>query len=352
VAADRARPAVQPISADLLEQGLNVKVAIASIGWSNPTTSMHSHSADALAAVRSVGVDAVPMPLRSYRGAKVGGLLIPWALRTLGSYPAREGAIVHQIDQDSFRGVDVVTVQDLYCFHESRFVDRFFRGAVRTAASRAHRVVVTTEASGQELGERFPGAKEKIRVVPLPHEPTSPDRLEQKYDALWIGRNAPNKGLLEFIALASRFPQLRFAVRWSRSPGRPLLDERLSHAIQLSDNIQVFTQPLSDEDIDALYRSSRSYVSTSTYEGWHLPVSEAYLRGCHIVVPQIEPYVSIYPGGTAFWYEPANRASLDAAFETAVATPFRLPSEEVVRYMSYENVGTRLKAVYEEISRQ
>ena len=327
-----------------------MKVAIASIGWSNPTTSMHSHSTDVLAALRSVGVDAAPMPLRSYRGAKVGGLLIPWAWRTFGSYPDREGALVHQIDQDSLRGVDVVTVQDLFCFHEDRFVDRFFRSAVGTAARRARRTVVTTEATGKELGERFPAVREKIRVVPLPHAPTTADREQQRYDALWIGRNAPNKGLLEYIALASRFPHLRFAVRWSRSPGRPLLDERLSHAIQLSDNIQTFTKPLSDEEMDDLYRSSRAYVSTSTYEGWHLPVSEAYLRGCHIVVPRIEPYVSIYPEGTAFWYAPSDRASLDTALEAAVAAPFRLPSPEVVRYVSYANVGDRLKAVYEEIS--
>lgn len=328
-----------------------MKVRLASQNWSNPMTSMYAYSTDVLHALRSVGVDAAPLPIKSLVGMKVGGLLVPLARRTFRTYPDREGALVHHIDQDAWRGVDVVTVHDLYPFRDTRFADRFIRSAIRTAVRRARRIVTDSQATLDELAQRFPSTtRGKMQVVPIPHAPVSVERQGTTYDALWIGRNAPNKRLEEYVALAGRFPRSRFAVRWSRSPGRAEANEGLTRAIDTAPNIQNFTQFLDETQMDELYRSTRVYVSTSTYEGWHIPVMAAYLRGCHIVIPRIEPYVSIYPEPTAFWYDPASRPSLDAAFGAALEAPYRPPSAEVARYVSYESVGSQLKAVYEELA--
>lgn len=328
-----------------------MKVALASQNWSSPMTSMYSYSNDVLHALRSVGVDAAPLPISSLVGMPVGGLLLPLARRTFLSYPNRDGALVHHIDQDAWRGVDVVTVHDLYPFRDTRFADRFIRSAIRTAVRRARRIVTDSRATMDELAERFPAAtRGKMQVVPIPHAPVTAERRETRYDALWIGRNAPNKRLEEYVALAGRFPRARFAVRWSRSPGRPQANEALTRSISEAPNIQNFTQFLDESQMDELYRSTRIYVSTSTYEGWHIPVMAAYLRGCHIVLPRIEPYLSVYPEPTAFWYDPASRSSLDEAFEGALSTPFHPPSERVAEYVSYASVGSQLRSVYEELA--
>ena len=328
-----------------------MKVALASQNWSSPMTSMYSYSTDVLHALRSVGVDASPLPIKSLVGMRVGGLLVPLARRTFLSYPHEDGALVHHIDQDAWRGVDVVTVHDLFPFRDTRFADRFIRSAIRTAVRRARRIVTDSQATLDELAQRFPSAtRGKMQVVPIPHAPVSPERGPTQYDALWIGRNAPNKRLEEYVALAGRFPQSRFAVRWSRSPGRPQANEGLTRAISAAPNIQNFTEFLDEAQMDQLYRQTRVYVSTSTYEGWHIPVMAAYLRGCHIVIPRIEPYLSIYPEPTAFWYDPTSRPSLDAAFGQALQAPFRPPAAQVVDYVSYQSVGSQLKAVYEQLA--
>lgn len=328
-----------------------MKVALASQNWSSPMTSMYSYSTDVLRALQSVGVDAVPLPISSLVGMPVGGLLLPLARRTFRSYPNPEGRLVHHIDQDAWRGVDVVTVHDLYPFRDTRFADRFIRSAVRTAVRRARRIVTDSRATLDELAVRFPAfTRGKMQVVPIPHAPVSADRREPVYDALWIGRNAPNKRLEEYVALAQRFPRARFAVRWSRSPGRPEANAELTRSIGATANIQNFTQFLEEAQMDELYRSTRVYVSTSTYEGWHIPVMAAYLRGSHIVIPRIEPYVSIYPEPTAFWYDPTSRPSLDEAFGAALAAPFRPPSAQVADYVSYSRVGSQLRSVYEELA--
>lgn len=340
-----------------------MKVAIASQGWSHPGTSMYTHSTDVMAAAKTAGVDVVPMPLKSYRGARVGGLLRPLLQRTFNSYPRVNGEIVHHIDQDTLRGVDVVTIHDLGVFHgvslNNEFADRFFRSAIRTATKRAKRVILTTESSKEDLARLIGGnygvdkhdIYPKLRVVPVPHKDVTNERLPQKYDAIWIGRNAPNKRVLDYLALASRFPDRKFALRCSRSPGRPALDETLERGLKMLPNMERITGNPTDDDLDRLYRSTKVYVATSSYEGWHRPPTEHYLRGGQIVVPEIAPYTEIYAPGYPFWFEPDRHGSIDHAFQEAIDAPCRGPDATTKELVSFRNVGKKLRAVYEEAAR-
>ena len=351
-----------------------MRVAIASEGYPPYPidTSMYTHTRDALDAVRRAGVDAFVLALPSNRGARIGGLVRPYLRRKLAGYAGRDGAeVVHHISQDVRRGADVATVHDLYPFYDvdGRTSDAFFREAIRTALKRPARVVVTTEHTRREVAARFPEHAEKLRVVPVPHRTPPPGLADPvRYDALWVGRNAPNKNLPLYLALAVRYPALRFALRSSRSPDREALDREVAWKLAAARNVAVLPRQ-SEEGLDALYRSARVLVVTSNYEGFHVPAMEAYVRGARVVLPRIEPYLELYGGeGTVntYWYDPAwierpfawdfsrSLANLAAAFEEACANPTatRAPDARVVARVSLESVGWGLKAVYEEVARR
>ena len=347
-----------------------MKVAIATESWPPyaTDTSFYRHTRDVLAAVRLAGLDAYPLALSSNRGAKVGGLVRPYLRRHLGGYAeAGAGDLVHHVTQESRRGVDVVTVHDTYAFHDTRFSDRFFRDAVRLAIRRAKRVVFTTQWSLEEAARRpeFAGMREKFRVVPVPHRTPPAGRSEgpARFDAVWIGRNSPNKNLPLYLALAVRHPAHRFAVRSSKSPDREALDREVAWKLAAAQNVASLPR-LSDDEMDALYRSTPVLVVTSNFEGFHDPAMEAYVRGAKVVLPRIEPYLELYRGGDAantYWYEPEwverpfawdfgrSLERLSAAFGEAHAARAGLPDARVVRAVSLEAVGEGLRAVYEEV---
>ncbi|MGA7860954.1 MAG: hypothetical protein WCB19_03755 [Thermoplasmata archaeon] len=331
-----------------------MNVAIASQCWDTPEASFYTHSREVLAAALSAGVEARPMRLRSLRAIRTGGLVLPWARRWVDRYPRGAGEVVHHIDQDAFIGIDVATVHDLGCFHDPSVAARFARSAVRAVTRRARRIVVTTRGTADELSTVFPRAP-AADVVPVPHASVRPG-LEQpcRFDALWVGRNAPHKRAAEYVRLAARWPRLAFAMRLSASPSRPLMDG-LGPLLPLR-NLTLLTEPMTEAEMDALYRQSRVVVSTSTYEGYHRPPLEGYLRGCRVVLPRTEPYLSTYPEDAVFWYSRgaarADPESLDSALEDAIGrTEPAMPDSSVVRAVSYETTGAALRGVYEGASR-
>lgn len=342
-----------------------MRVAIASDGFNahHVATSTHYYARGILEAACRVGVEAFELPIPCMCGAKVGGRVVPFLRRVFGRYPVHDGALVHHPSEDALRGVDVVTLQDLHQFYDRRLTDRIRAMATRAAVRRAKRIVVTTEWSRRELAARFPEQAAKVRVIPVPFR--APERAERAstpdYDALWVGRNAPNKNLPLYLGLASRFPGLRFAVRASRAAGREALDLEVERALASLPNTTRLPQ-LREDALDALYRSVPLLVVTSPYEGFHMPAMEAYARGAKLVLPRIEPLAETY--GTAvnvFWYEPAwvmrplawdfsrSLAALAAAFREARETRVREPEANVLERVSLATVGRQLKAVYEEL---
>lgn len=328
-----------------------MKVAIASEAWNNPKTlGMYLHTRAILEAARSAGVDAYPLPLASHYGARVGGLAGPLFQQLFRGYGVPD--LVHQTSLSVRRGVGVAMVQDLYPFQGRRLADRFFVWQTGTAVRRARRVIVTTEWMRAELARRFPRFEAKFRVIPLPHATPPLDRLPPSgYEALWLGRLAPNKDPGLYLELAAAYPAVRFAMRASPSPGREELagavHDRLARLPNVTD-----VPPFSEEEKDRQYRSTPIFVSTSRYEGFQAPAMEGYLRGMKLVLPTIPPFSELFPAGdpNVFWYESGNLASLVETFGRARSADARAPSARVVDSVSFATVGAKLKALYEEAS--
>lgn len=332
---------------------VGLKVAIASERWSAPGSGQYSNASHILGAARSVGVDAVPLPLTSTSPrARVGGLAVPLLRQWILRY-STDADVVHETDCTARRGVDVVTIHDFYPFHDNLLPHRFRRVALRMSARRAKIVIVSQRAAELEFLSIMPSYRSKTRTIPLPAAPTSPHRLEPLYDALWVGTVGPQKRIMDFLRCVERNPDLKFAVRCDVS-GRET-DPQIPRLLRQCPNLTELPW-LTEEMLDRVYRQSRAILSTSDYEGWHLPITEAYLRGCRVVLPTIEPYLSIFAEAMndPFWYRPEAAGNpIDRALHSALsdARP-ATPDPKVVALVSYAHVGNALKSVYEEVQRR
>lgn len=331
-----------------------MRVAIGTEEWTPAGIGMFTYCQSALNAARAAGVDAFLFPIPAGKfGTRFGGLLLPWLRQTFLTCPI-DADVIHYTNTDTRRGVDVVTIHDLYGLHDTRFVGgRVRRATIRGSVRRVRSVIVSNDAVKRELAAWLPKALPKIRVVPIPHQAVDTQRLEPVFDGLWIGRHASNKRLMDYVRLAQHLPHYRFAVRWTYLTGQTARDAELEQAISQTPNLTQLPV-LSDDELNRLYRQSRVMVSTSTMEGWHRPITEGYLRGAHVVLPRVEPYLSIFPADVPHWYtRDADGRALEAAFLEAVSDsrPVR-PSPDFVASMSFATVGQKLRAVYEEAARR
>ncbi|MGA7861344.1 MAG: hypothetical protein WCB19_05750 [Thermoplasmata archaeon] len=284
------------------------------------------------------------MALPSTAGARRGGFVKPWVRRILSEYPEHDGGIVHHIDSDAWRGVYAVTIHDLSPFILAG--RRLQRPAYRLSVRRAPRVIVTTKMTMAAIHRLIPVSRGKTFVVPVPHGPVVAGRGPELRDALWIGATSQNKNAMDFVRLAARNRHRRFAMRCSDGDRAETEGPKIILSALRLGNIELLRHDLREDEMDTLYRTSRVCVSTSSYEGWHAPIMEAYLRGCGVLLPDIPPYTEIYPRDAAFWYRPGEGDSMDRAFGDALSAPTPPPVEEVERLVSYENVGAKLVEAY------
>ena len=333
-----------------------MKVAVASTKWGRPNSAYFTHARGVVLAGRTAGVDAYGLTLHSRGGERIGGMIAPLVQSFLSRYPVEPDTIVHNIDPLVWHDPDVITVHDLMMFTQVPLTD-LYRWHVLHAMSMARRIVVTTDYTRRGCLARFSRRiTDKIGVVPVPHEPTDPGRLEPEFDALWIGRDRPWKHLDAFIGLVARRPDLKFALRWTYDPNdsasffaqRWLYEEpSWRHGLE---NLTILPE-MSDHDLDVLYRRSRVVVSTSSDEGWHAAITEGYVRGCQVVLPRVEPYVSIFSDSAPNWYVPDRSGdALVDALEAALTTDSMF-DRDFVRRISYPAVGQQLRAIYEELVR-
>ena len=330
-----------------------MRVWLASSGWNRPGSSMHTYAHRVQGALTAVGIEATPLPLARRYNARRGGELIPFVTKYLGRYPCPPESFVHDTDvAGTLRGVTVGTLHEMGAYHEPRRRSWTGRDAIRLTLRRSRKVIAVSEFLREEVRRIFGSrAAEKVSAIPVPFAPVPPGRLPVAYDVVWIGSPEPRKRIDLLLEALRSLPKVRAAVRWKPFPTRPDLNEPVRAALRRTPNATSLTDYLPDAEIDRLYRGSRCLVSTSEFEGFQAPVMEAYLRGCHVVLPDNE----LFPGrmmrgapGVHF-YPPGDPRSLGGAIEEALGDSPFVPSTAVVRAVSFPAVGEQLRACYQSV---
>jgi len=202
------------------------------------------------------------------------------------------------------------------------------RGTLRLAVRRARALLSISEATRDELVERFPAAAAKTRVTALAaderfNEDADPGERErlglERPFVLALGTIEPRKNLERLIQayialpdeLRSRYELcLAGATGWKTGPVLDLAEKHKDSVRRLG--------YVDDADLPALYRSAELFVYPSLAEGFGLPVLEALGCGTAVITSSVSSLPEV-GGDAARYVNPRDVNDIRAALEELLA---------------------------------
>ena len=339
-----------------------MNVGLAVHGWYHPLAEKDTYISAIEISLNSVGIVSERIRGHNLPNGKISQLVVPSVLKYFMNYGTGNYDIIHDTRGDSvFKNVDVSTIQDLYLYKPknepfSKLLNLTLKKYqdYRRTLQLSRQIIVTNTVVRQEI-EHFFGTmyNEKIKTVPIPFEYGPIEKGDDRYDVIWVGSSARRKRLPLFLKYISYLPKsYRIGVKLTYvdkyvSDDRKLIENTIRNLQNDGRHIEVISNSKSWDFLTNLYKSSKCLVSTSSYEGFHMPVAEAYLKGVRVILPKNELYISIYGDAEGVNYYD-NEEQLPARVIEAVESGKFLPDQRIVNYLSFHHVGSLLKEVYEE----
>lgn len=200
----------------------------------------------------------------------------------------------------------VITVHDLIPFLFPEYAPRskksryhfFYRLLMRFIVKRVDHVFTDSENSYQDMIKNFENAKWKTSVLTLGPDPSfhswkvskTGQTLRKKLNIegrilLYVGRQDPYKNLVELVkifhALTKRFSDISLVIAGPLDTRYPELGEIISK-LGLESKV-ILTGFLSQDELISLYHEAAMLLLPSLYEGFGLPILEAFCCGVPVI---------------------------------------------------------------------
>ncbi len=251
--------------------------------------------------------------------------------------------------------------------------DRLFLSAfIPRTMRRSDLLVVPSVFTGDEIADAYGVSESRIVVIPNAAESRSSDpvvpeeirRVRERYGlpdrfVLSVGTMQPRKDIPTLIRAfadsADRLPDTSLVLVGGR--GGHNYDVRIEDAIAESgsgDRV-VFSGYVAEEDLVAVYKAARLLVFPSRYEGFGLPLLEAFAQGVPVIASDIPPFREV--GGDApTYFPPGDVATLSRELYTlSVNEEARKRAgdrgRDRTRLFSWERSARELAGVYEGLVR-
>jgi glycosyltransferase involved in cell wall biosynthesis len=232
-------------------------------------------------------------------------------------------------------------------------------GRKRLLTGAASRVIAISHTTKTDLVRLFGIPETKISVVHLAHSldltrtPVSDVALPGSY-VLFVGNRLWYKNFTLFLGaiapVLSRHPSLKlvcvgggeFTAAEHREFGIHAIAERV---VQISVN---------DRDLPAVYAGAKLFVFPSRYEGFGIPLLEAFACGCPVAASKTSCFPEIC-GDAAAFFDPDDAESMTAAMESILDDPAladELRAKGTIRcaQFSWQQTADRTFEVYSGIS--
>lgn len=219
----------------------------------------------------------------------------------------------------------VLTVHDL--IHQ--LFPNYFPGDRRTVEwqrriiARADHLIAISENTKRDLMEVMKVPEEKITVIHhglmlggRSQELSERERsivLPENY-ILFVGDRSRYKNFNNFISEVAVLLK-EYDISLICTGGRAFSQEegRLIHSLGVADRILRMT--VSDVMLEKLYRHAICFVYPSLYEGFGLPILEAYHVGCPVILARASCFPEI-AGDAALYFEPGREGSIRETVRT------------------------------------
>lgn len=225
-------------------------------------------------------------------------------------------------------------------------------------AQRASKVIAISNSTKKDLVQFFDIPEKKVEVIHLSnsidsrleantHLTTLPSRF-----LLFVGSRSAYKNFFFFInsvkSILAADPTLHLVCT-----GSPFNNNEKAFLEQNGVEVRTHNYSATDAELKLLYQQALVFVFPSLYEGFGLPVLEAFSGGCPTVLSDSGSLPEI-GGDGAIYFEPKNSSSLQAAISKALySEQFRADlierGNKRLRLFSWEETCSKTESVYREI---
>jgi glycosyltransferase involved in cell wall biosynthesis len=237
------------------------------------------------------------------------GRILQEQLRETGHYKNYE--LIHFPDYATpplYNGAKVATIHDMamhtmkdkYTFMQNLTKNILLQYTIR----KADRLICDSEFTKKELLNYYPKVEDKAKVVYLGIETPKIDidevtkgRVLSEFNIhskfiLYVGTIAPHKNIHSLIKAFANVKKQGYEYSLVIAGKKGWMYEEVFHTIRnlgLEKDV-IFTGFIKDLELEVLYKATEFFVSVSLYEGFGFPPLEAMVRGCPVLVSNIEAF--------------------------------------------------------------
>jgi len=179
----------------------------------------------------------------------------------------------------------------------------------------AARVIAISENTRGDLVRLLGVAPERVSVVHLAAAPLGqpgaprPAGLPARY-LLFVGQRGAYKNFLPWLEAVAPLLAADRALGVVCAGGRPFHAAERATLVRLRVEGQVQHRPaVDDATLGALYQHATAFAFPSRYEGFGLPLLEAFLAGCPVVASGVSSLPEV-GGDAAAWFDPVDQVSM------------------------------------------
>lgn len=228
----------------------------------------------------------------------------------------------------------------------------------RFLAEKADLIIAISESTKCDIINLYGIQPEKIKVIYLGNSlintETDPAvKLPEKY-VLFVGNRGLYKNFKTFVkAIAPLFLQDKnlFLVCGG---GDDFVQEELNFFKELScENRIIYQAIVADRTLVSLYKNALVFAFPSLYEGFGIPVLEAFSCGCPVILSNVSSLPEI-AADAAEYFNPEDELSVRTAvskviYDEAKRVEMRKNGFERLKNFSWEKSATETKQVYESL---
>jgi glycosyltransferase involved in cell wall biosynthesis len=229
----------------------------------------------------------------------------------------------------------------------------------------AHRLIAISQHTKNDLMRLYGIPDERIDVIYLANSLSAAhaaDRtaagglqgLPDRY-VLFVGTRKAYKNFTVLLHAMASLPAGNRATMLFCAGGGKFTSEELQEFERLGMSHRVRQQNVNDAELAVLYANAEAFVFPSLYEGFGIPVLEAFACGCPAILSDRSSLPEV-GGGAAEYFDPENIDNLAAVVsrvlnDRTLADLMRARGAERVRQFSWDATALNTRRVYEKIQR-
>ena len=217
------------------------------------------------------------------------------------------------------------------------FSESYYKHFGKLYADRSDIILTCSEYSKKDIINIFSVDPEKIKVIPLSvsdiykteNESGKISAAKAKYGIegryiYYIGNFKHHKNvenlIIAFRKILPKFKDLKLVLA---GPKTHLYQQYLSliHVLSIQDSVIFTGKILPEDEPHLLYNGAEVFVFPSLYEGFGIPVLEAFSCGCPVILSNSSSFPEV-AGDAGIYFEPQNKESIFEAISTILNENF------------------------------